>query len=105
VAGIQATHVLQTGWRMQNFGNAGQISQAKQALLAGPDPLEQFPEFGPNRIGLLVLPSGVEEKLAVLELEAVLSFGDAPLAQQEVLVAAGEGFDHHGPFLERDVHG
>jgi hypothetical protein len=85
VAGVQPPHIFQARRGLQDFGDAGEIAEADQALLAWPDVFKQVLEFRPKGLGLLVLPGGIEEKLAVLDLEAALAFRDASLAEQEVL--------------------
>lgn len=52
---------------------------------------------------LLMQVGGEEPEVAMGDSEAVVAFVDAPLAEDDCLVAEGEGVADGGPFFEGDV--
>src|SRR5579859_6717712 len=47
----------------------------------------------------------VQEETVVVELEVLLGFADAALAESQQLLALGEGPHSHGPFFKSNRHG
>jgi len=67
-----------------------------------------FVETGLSRredgFALLMEKRGKEKEFGVFDLKAAASLAEAAFAEQDDLVAATEGIDDDGPFLESDFH-
>ena len=78
-------------------------------LAVGPDALlEGAAELGhvrvPDDLVALVVERGVEEEAVVLDLEMLVLFANAALAQGEQLLALGERTHGNSPFFQSDWH-
>ena len=82
-----------------SFGKVGQTNDARRrpVLL---DLLQERDRLGLDGFMLLVGIGGEKPETIMLELELAAGFGDAPLADDQGLLPAGQHVTNDGPFLE-----